>query len=402
MKTQRIGKLRFLTDDLVRTLASQHRTPFYVYSKRELMRAAKEVLEFQSQMPYGCVVRYATKANDHPEILNIFDDQGLSFDASSSFEADNIIKIGIDPRKILLTSQQLPDDLAKYVSQGVLFTATSLHQLQVFCDLFPGMSASIRINPGMGHGFNNRNTTGGVSASFGIWHEYIPQAMKIINEHKNELQRLHVHIGTGSDADKWVEAVKICLDIVEKLPSVSILNIGGGFKTAYMPGDKETNMREVGVKIADIIRSFAHNTGRKLKIEIEPGRFLSVHSGSIISKVIDITDTGKAGYKFIRTDTGMTEIQRPAMYGAQHQLIIVPATANYSTEYYDYVVMGHCCESGDCLTVVKNDPEQLEPRQLQIASIGDFLVVESTGAYCASMSPHGYNGFPGAKEITID
>lgn len=396
-----LGRLRFLHEDQIRLLAKQHGTPLYVYSRGELATATQRVLDFAKLMPFGCTPRYAVKANSHPEVIRQLDVQGLHFDASSSFEADELVKIGIEPSKILLTSQQLPNNLKKLLDNGVQFTATSLHQLETVCATKPGSSIGIRINPGMGDGFNNRNTTGGVSASFGIWHTYIPEVLAIAEKHGNAIDRLHMHIGTGSDPEKWVKTVEICLGIVEKLPTVSILDIGGGFKAAYMPGDQEVNMRLVGKKIAQLINVFSVRTGRKLYIEIEPGRFLTVHAGSIISQIIDITDTGPEGYKFIRVDTGMTEILRPAMYGAQHQLIVVPRTDRPKV-YDDFVVAGHCCESGDCLTVVKDDPEQLEPRRLEVPQIGDYLVIESAGAYCASMAAVGYNTFPKAQEIIID
>lgn len=399
--SQAIGELRFLTEDLVRRLAQDHPTPFYVYSRQELDRSAQEALAFANLMPFGGVVRYAVKANDHRDILKSFNDRGLHFDASSGYEAEKLIGEGIEPSKILLTSQQLPADLATLLQKGVQFTATSLHQLETVCQTKPGSAIGVRINPGMGDGFNNRTTTGGVSASFGIWYEYIPEVLKLAARHKIAIERLHMHIGTGSDPVKWVEAVRKCLEIVRKLPTVTVLDIGGGFKTAYMPGDKETNMRLVGKEVAELVQVFSKETGRKLRIEIEPGRFLVAHAGSIVSSVIDITDTGEQGYTFLRTDTGMTEILRPAMYGAQHQLVVVNKDPR-PKELANFVVVGHCCESGDCLTLSKDNPEAIEPRKLQTPKIGDLLVVEAAGAYCASMATTGYNAFPEAKEIVID
>lgn len=394
-------RLRFLSEAAVRQLGAEHATPFYVYSRSELHRAAEEAKQFAAAMPFGGTVRYAVKANDHPEVLQVFDRVGLSFDASSSFEAEHLIKKGIEPAKILLTSQQLPKDVAALLDKGVQITATSLHQLETICRAKPGNPVSVRINPGMGDGLNNRLTTGGVSASFGIWYEYIPKVLQLAEVHGNKIERLHMHIGTGTDPVKWVQAVRTCLEMAQELPTVTILDIGGGFKTAYMSGDEETNMRLVGEEVAKLIRQFEQDTGRKLHIEIEPGRFLAVHAGSIITSVIDVTDTGDHGYKFVRTDTGMTEILRPAMYGAQHQLVVVPKESR-PAQYDDYVVVGHCCESGDCLTVAKDDPETIEPRLLLKPEIGDLLVIESAGAYCASMATTSYNAFPKAKEIVID
>ena len=63
------------------------------------------------------------------------------------------------------------------------------------------------------------------------------------------------------------------------------------------------------------------------------------------------------------------------------------------------MVVGHCCESGDLLTPANGDPEALAPRNLLRGEVGDFCVIESTGAYCSSMSAKNYNSFPEAAEI---
>jgi diaminopimelate decarboxylase len=402
IKKNSIGKLRFLTDTKVRELTLEHKTPFFVYSLSELSAAIESVKKFATTMPYGTTIRYAMKANEHPAIIKHFTDSGISFDASSPFEARKLLEMGVDASKILLTSQQLPDDLQAIIDDGVQFTATSLHQLQTYCRLARRGNAAVRINPGMGSGLNNRLTTGGVNAGFGIWHEYIDEALKMTNDAKLHISRLHMHIGTGADPEAWIKSVATCLDIVRQLSDVTVLDIGGGFKTAYMPEDKEADMELIGSKIAGLVENFARETGRELHIEIEPGRFLVAHAGSLVSTVIDLTDTGEKGHKFIRLNSGMTEILRPAMYGSQHQLVVVPHRPNTPEDHDDFVVVGHCCESGDCLTVRKDDPETLEPRMLRKPAIGDYIVIESAGAYCASMAATGYNAFPRTEEIVID
>jgi diaminopimelate decarboxylase len=70
------------------------------------------------------------------------------------------------------------------------------------------------------------------------------------------------------------------------------------------------------------------------------------NSGSLITQIQDIVDTGKKGHKFLKINAGMTEVTRPSMYGAQHPLIVI--TKNKTSE--KYIVVGHCCESGDMLT----------------------------------------------------
>ena len=75
---------RFLTPELVHEIAQNFKTPVYVYSETELRERAREFLNFPSS--FGHTVRYAMKANPQRNILKIFDEEGLFFDASSDYE----------------------------------------------------------------------------------------------------------------------------------------------------------------------------------------------------------------------------------------------------------------------------------------------------------------------------
>ena len=85
------------------------------------------------------------------------------------------------------------------------------------------------------------------------------------------------------------------------------------------------------------------------------------------------------------------------MYAAQHPIAIL----NDVDETGEYVVVGHCCESGDLLTPSPTDPEKLQPRRLNKPSFGDVVLIGGCGAYAASMAAHGYNGFPRAAEVVV-
>jgi diaminopimelate decarboxylase len=120
------------------------------------------------------------------------------------------------------------------------------------------------------------------------------------------------------------------------------------------------------------------------------------NAGSLVTTIDDIVDTGKNGYTFLKIDGGMTELLRPALYAAQHPLIVVREGSEGTAEY---IVSGHCCESGDMLTPHPEDPELLQVRNMEKARIGDLLVVEGVGAYAMHMSAKNYNSFPAAPEI---
>lgn len=394
-------ELRFLTPELIQQLTAEHGTPLFVYSKREIKRAAQDILLASRQLPYGGTIRYAMKANPHTEILQLLHEEGIHIDASSSYEAEKALEAGIPGENILLTSQQLPPTDERFkalIGQGVQFTATSLHQLREYCRLFPNTSVSVRINPGMGSGMNNRLTTGGVNASFGIWYEYIPEVLEIAQAANVNITRLHTHIGTGTDPAEWEAALDINLHLVEKLPYVTTLDIGGGFKSGYMRGEHDADMQVIMGVLAKRLEDFATQHNRQLHLEVEPGRWLVVHAGTLLTKVVDRTDTGINGHQFARVDTGMTDILRPAMYGAQHPLITVPMD-DKPREDGEFVIAGHCCESSDVLTTAKGNPEELEPRHMLEPKIGDIIAVECAGAYCANMRASMYNSYPPAREV---
>ena len=377
-------------------LVKRHDTPLYVYDKAYL-RARSQYLMQQSS-PFGLTVRYAVKANPHPAIIRLFVSAGLHFDASSSYEVDNLLEQGVPGEHISLSSQQPPHNLEKLLLAGVRFIATSLYQLERFTDIAPkGSTVGLRINTGTGAGHNNRTTTAGVSASFGLWHEYLEQALKYAKKHDIIIDRLHTHIGSGADSKVWRQAIKTSLEIAKRMPEVTTLDIGGGYKVRRLGNETETDMQLVIETFNEELLDFKRETGRGLHLEIEPGTWLVAHAGSLITRVVDIVDTGKEGYTFLRTDTGLNDFMRPALYGAQHEMEIL----NNASTYANYVVVGHNCESGDILTPEQGNPEYIKPRTLKTAAIGDLLLIQDVGAYSASMRAKGYNAFPSAKEILI-
>ncbi|KVE23503.1 hypothetical protein WS67_22755 [Burkholderia singularis] len=115
--------------------------------------------------------------------------------------------------------------------------------------------------------------------------------------------------------------------------------------------------------------------------------------------MIDITDTGNDGFRFIKIDGGLTELMRPSYYGARHPLVVVAANGTLRSETAPYIVCGHCCIAGDNLTPVAGNSEDFTPQPLAHAEIGDLLVVERTGGYAASMSVKNFNSYPEAAEV---
>lgn len=392
---QTTEQLRNLSSEQVTAIKSQYGTPVYAYSEAVLMRQAKSALAFP--VPYGLTVRYAMKANPLAGILRIFRDLGLHIDASSGAEVHRALKAGFKPSDIMLTSQQLPPDLKKLVSSGVRFNATSLHQLESFGRLFPGAGLAVRFNVGIGSGHTRSVSVSGPTSSFGIWHEQTGDVQRLLERYDLQLITIHSHIGCGSDPDIWKQAARKTLSLVEVFPTVTRLNLGGGFKVARLATEQSTDLQAVGQDISQMLKTFAHQTGRSLHLEIEPGTMLVANSGTLLATVHDIVSTGPSGYTFLKLDTGMNDIIRPALHRSQHPIVIL----NHAEKLKEYVVVGHNCESTDLLTPSSSDAEVPSPRVLPETTIGDVAAIEGVGAYCSAMSLVGYNSFARPNEVLV-
>jgi diaminopimelate decarboxylase len=392
-------KLKFLTSSLAENVRQKAGTPTYVYDERRLKDQAARALAFPHA--FGLTVRYAMKASPNAAILRIFEAGGLHFDASSGWECDRAMKAGIAATKISLSTQEMPapSDFVRLHQSGITFNACSLSQLETFGTLCPGTELGVRFNPGVGSGGTSKTNVGGPSASFGIWHEFIPQVREIAEKYRLRIVRIHTHIGSGSDPLVWQKTADLSLSLVRQFPDATTLNLGGGYKVGRMSFEKTTDLAQIGQPILEKFKTLQSETGRSIRLEIEPGTFLLANACSLVTTIQDVVHTGKEGYHFLKLDAGMTEILRPALYAAQHPIVVVPKKE--TSETLSYVVVGHCCESGDLLTPSPENSGELAPRELSKAEIGDLCVVEGAGAYCSALSAKNYNSFPEAAEILL-
>ena len=391
-------KLAFLTEEQVRHVQATFGTPVFVYDQKTLERRAAEVLAFPNA--FGLTARYAMKASPTAAVIQILHRAGLHIDASSGYEVHRAMRAGVPAAHIQLTAQQLPDDLKALVEQGVRFNACSLHQLETYGKLFPNTDVSVRINPGLGSGHVNRTNVGGPSSSFGIWHGHLDTVKATAAAHGLRITRMHTHVGSGSDPKVWVHCAKISLGIIARLPDATLLSLGGGMKVGRMQGEPSADLQVIGKEVLPEFEAFAKEHGRKLHLEIEPGTYLAANSAALVATAMDVMDTGEGGNHFIKVDAGMTEILRPSLYGAQHPIVVVPRVAE-SRPTREYLVAGHCCESGDILTPEPGNPEGLKARELTLARQGDAVVIEGAGAYCSGMASKNYNAFPECAEVLL-
>ena len=385
----------FLSPTAASAIAAAQGTPCYIYDQATLEAQADAMLAFPNA--FGLTVRFAMKACPNASVLRLFAAKGLHLDASSGYEVRRAIKAGVPAERISLSSQELPADFAELLLLGIHVNACSLLQLERIGQARPGQSVGLRFNPGRGSGGTGKTNVGGPDSSFGIWHEWAEQAQAIAAQYKLKVVRIHTHIGSGSDPVVWQEVSAASLALVLRFPDVVTLNLGGGYKVARVATEKGTDPQVVGAPVKLAFEKFAAEHGRSLRLEIEPGTFLVANAGAVLCRVQDVVSTGTR--EFLKLDSGMTEILRPSLYGSQHPVYLYPAQPTGRTR--EYVVVGHCCESGDLISCAPGEPETLAARALPEAVAGDLVVIGGAGAYCAGMSTKNYNSFPEAPEVLL-
>jgi diaminopimelate decarboxylase len=160
------------------------------------------------------------------------------------------------------------------------------------------------------------------------------------------------------------------------------LDIGGGLGIAYEPGQRIISVEDYAAAILPVIRP----TG--LRLVLEPGRWIVGPAGVLLARVVDLK-TQADGRWFVIVDAGMTDLIRPALYNAWHEIEVVTPRDGAALSCD---VVGPVCETSDTLG---------KQRSLPPVQVGDLIVVRDTGAYGAVMASN-YNRRPTAAEVMVD
>jgi diaminopimelate decarboxylase len=255
-----LERLKFLNEQDVFEIAEKFQTPVFIYSESEIEKKCKEALAFPNE--FGLVVRYAMKANPNSTILKIMKKNGILIDASSIYEVERAIEIaGFKADQIMLTAQEFPKNLDKFIKQGLHFNACSLYQIEEFGKKFPGHEISVRINPGLGSGATKKTDVGGVASAFGIWHEYIEKVLDLEKKYNLKITKVHTHIGSGSDPEVWKAVAKYTLEYAEIFKDVHTVSLGGGYKVGRMLDEKSTDLQLIGSPAKELFNEFFKKHG---------------------------------------------------------------------------------------------------------------------------------------------
>lgn len=372
-------------------IAGREGTPCYVYSKAAILRNFAAYEEGLGGIPHR--ICYAVKANSNLAVLRILAEAGAGFDIVSGGELHRVLAAGGDASKVVFSGVgKTREEIEAALEAGIHgFNCESEAELGLISSLATRLgrraSAAIRVNPDVDAATHPYISTGLKEHKFGIDIAEVEGVYERASRLPGiSLDGVSCHIGSQLlNAAPLEEAAGKLLGLVGRLREKGIaikeLDLGGGLGVPYRPGDARP---DVGAFLASVRAMVA---GHGLYLMFEPGRSIVAEAGALLSRVLYRKKSGAK--EFIIVDASMTELIRPALYEAHHEILPLRRTP-FGQVKAD--VVGPVCESSDFLA---------EGREVANVMPGDVVAALTCGAYGFVMASN-YNARPRPCEVMVD
>ncbi len=357
-------------------IAKIYGAPVYVYDSEKIISQFNRLTKAFGSVP-KLKLNYAAKALSNISILRLMNSLGSGLDTVSIQEVQLGLMAGFQPQDIIYTPNGVSlEEIEEATKLGVQINIDNLSILEQFGTKHPHVPVCIRINPHVMAGGNSNISVGHIDSKFGISIHQIPHLLRIVALTKMNINGIHMHTGSDIlDIDVFLYASEILFDTARHFEGLEFIDFGSGFKVPYKEGDIETNVEELGLKLAGRFNEFCKEYGKDLTLAFEPGKFLVSEAGSFLAKVNVVKQTTSTVFASI--DSGFNHLIRPMLYGASHQIINI-SKPDGRERYYS--VVGYICETD---TFGNN-------RRINEISEGDILCFRNAGAYCFTMASN-YN-----------
>lgn len=376
----------------IETLARQVGTPCYVYSAALLTERFESLRRALESVPNR--VHYALKANSTLAIVRHLQRLGAAADVNSVGELEVALRAGFTPDQIVMTGVgKTRAELERAVQLRVAaINAESFGEIDRIATIAraAGVEAriAVRINPDVDARSHPHISTGSKATKFGV---SIDEARLMIQEVAARpglrLVGLHVHVGSQiTSTEPLARGAAVIASFARELIAQGVplehIDLGGGLGIAYQPGQTVVSPEAYAAAVIPAV------SGLGLTLLFEPGRWIVGPCGVLVTEVVDLKSRTGGG-TFVIVDAGMTDLMRPALYGAWHE--IEPVTPRPG-EAITADIVGPVCETADTFAA---------GRALVPVEVGDLLAIRDAGAYGSVMASN-YNRRPTAAEVMVE
>ena len=335
-------------------------------------------------------VFYAVKANPAPEILKLLAGMGCCFDVASITETEAVLAAGATPERISYGNTiKKESEIARAFKLGVtLFAVDCEAEVEKVARAAPGSRVICRIH------CDGTGAEWPLSRKFGCEPDYATDILELAHRRGLIAHGISFHVGSQQhNVEAWDRALSSTAAIfracAERGIVLSMVNLGGGFPAKYVR--KTPKLESYGKAI---FRALRRHFGNAIpETIVEPGRGLVGNAGMIEAEVVLIAkrspeDELRWVYLDIGKFHGLAEtIDESIRYPIR--------TSKDRDEMAPCVIAGPTCDSVDVLY-------EKTPYPLPVSlAIGDKVLIEATGAYTATYSSVGFNGYPPLRQYVI-
>lgn len=359
-------------------------TPFYFYDLQVLNQTLDTVLTITTLDNFH--IHYAIKANNNKKILETIANKGFGADCVSGWEIEAAIDAGFSASSIAFAGVGKTDaEIAIALNRRIgMIHCESLEEILVINQMAESLNCipqvALRLNPNVNALTHAKISTGLTENKFGLTVREFAELVTRLDELTHvKIVGLHFHIGSQIlDMAVFEKLTARILEIVPQFERTigpcTYLNVGGGLGIDY---EQPTN--NLIPNFDAYFETFRNGLASlNIPVHFELGRSIVGQCGSLRTKVLYVKKSDDKNFAIL--DAGMTELMRPALYGAQHK--IEKLSSNHTEAVLAYDVVGPICESSDRFG---------ENILLPELKRGDVLTIRSCGAYAESMSLR-YNG----------
>ena len=372
-------------------IAEEVGTPAYVYSAASIRDRLGACSAGFGSYPHA--IHYALKANSNLAVVRVVRAAGALVDANSGGEIDVALRAGYTPSDIVLTGVgKTPAEIEQAVALGVkTINAESSGELDRIAAVARAQQTTarvaLRVNPDIAADSHPHISTGLRTHKFGV---AVGEARAVARQAGREgglaFVGLHVHVGSQMlGLEPFRRAAETVVGLARELRDdqvmVQHLDLGGGLGIAY-DGESVPTADQYAAALIEVVRPSG------LTLLVEPGRAIVGAAGALLASVVDLKPRSD-GTWFVVLDAGMSELMRPALYGAYHRIVLVEPS---DTAPVACDVVGPICESSDVFAV---------GRVLPLPTVGTVVAVLDVGAYGSAMASN-YNRHPMPVEVLVD
>lgn len=380
--------MSYLSNEFLAQLAQEYGTPLYVYNANQIRDQYNKLQSAFSKV--NSRFFYACKALSNINVLKYVESLGASLDCVSINEVKLGLKAGFTPDRILFTPNCVDfAEVDEGKQLGVNLNIDNISILEQFGNKYGGSyPICIRFNPHIMGGGNYKISTGHIDSKFGISIHQLRHIERVVKKTGLHVAGIHMHTGSDiKDVNVFLQGLEVMFELATHFPDISFIDLGSGFKVPYQEGDVQTDIVLLGNKVAEAFNEYEAETGKKLQVWFEPGKFLVSESGYFIVKANVIKQT--TATVFVGVNSGFNHLIRPMFYDAYHRISNI---SNPNGSERIYTVVGNICET-DTFAWDRTINEVRE---------GDFLVFYNAGAYGFEMSSNFNSRLKPAELLVID